>query len=86
MSTYIPGVTQSQAVTKAAQEITEAKSNLLHVSNTMWAYTGGPGERFPASEGDRLLDEAKDRLIAAKAQYKAAYKAYTNPFDVQKTV
>ncbi|URP22347.1 hypothetical protein SEA_BIG4_314 [Microbacterium phage Big4] len=84
--TKTPGLDQSQAVTRAAQELSRAKSELSHIRNMMWAYTGGPGERFPEAEGRRKLDEAKDRLAAAQAQYKVAFLAYTNPFGVQKTV
>ncbi|UDL16541.1 hypothetical protein SEA_ZOOMAN_300 [Microbacterium phage Zooman] len=86
MTTNDAGLRQSQAVTSAAQELSRAKSELSHIRNTLWAYTGGPGERFPEAEGRRKVDEAKDRLAAARAQYKAAFLAYTNPFGVRKTV
>lgn len=73
MTTNDAGVRQSQAVTKAAQELSEAKRNYEYAFRHTWNTT-------------RQRDEAKDRLIAARARYAAAYKAYTNPFGVQKTV
>ena len=71
--TTTPGLDQSQAVTRAAQELSDAKRQYDYAFSHTWNTT-------------RQRDEAKDRLIAAKAQYKAAYLAYTNPFGVKKTV
>ncbi len=67
------GLKQSQAYTLAAQKLTEAKKNLDAVMADSEATT-------------KQKQDAKDRLIAAQAARNVAYKAYTNPFNVQKTV
>lgn len=67
------GVKQSQAYTVAARKLAEAKKNLADVLVDDTATV-------------KHRQDAKDRLIAAQAERNAAYKAYTNPFNIKKTV
>lgn len=67
------GLKQSQAYTVTAQKLSEAKKNLADV--------------LADSEAtEKHRQDAKDRLKAAQAERNVAYKAYTNPFGVKKTV
>ena len=69
MSTH--GLDQSQALTRAAQKLSAAREYLAVLK-----------EEGVSRES---LDRARDRLESAELAYKAAFKAYTNPFRVKKT-
>lgn len=66
------GLDQSEALTRAAQKLSAAKSRWEESKDTP----------MPHSARQRLLDV----MESAEMAYKAAYKAYTNPFGVVKTV
>lgn len=66
------GVSQSQAVTRAAQKLSAARDRVQESKTVLMVDT------------DRT--RLHDALESAELAYKAAYKAYTNPFDVKKTV
>lgn len=75
MSTH--GLDQSQALTRAAQKLSAARARYL---------ARLAEEREVRSElVSDVTVRAKDALESAKLAYKAAYKAYTNPFGVRKT-
>jgi len=67
------GLKQSQAYTASLHKLAEAEKNLDDLLDGNFASL-------------KDIQTAKDRLIAAKAERNVAYKAYTNPFGVKKTV
>ncbi|UDL16040.1 hypothetical protein QEH42_gp178 [Microbacterium phage Pumpernickel] len=73
-STFVPGLSQSQALTRAAQKLSDAKARLAEAEELQ-----DRGEFVP------LLDRYLDTVENAELAYKAAFKAYTNPFGVEKT-
>lgn len=66
------GLDQSQALTRAAQKLSKARAD-LKVETTVFR---------PNAETVARLE---DRLESAELAYKAAFRAYTNPFGVRKT-
>lgn len=68
------GVTQSEALTRAAQKLSTARARLREAEALRVA-----GEIVVLSERYR------DAVDLAEAAYRAAYVAYTNPFGVRKT-
>jgi hypothetical protein len=72
--TKTPGLDQSQALTRAAQKLSAARKRYDVAAHEV----GGE---------DTVLEyqRASDVLENAELAYKAAFKAYTNPFGVEKT-
>jgi len=68
------GLDQSQALTRAAQKLSAARERVRSAEDLQ-----DQGEFVP------LLDRYLDAEESAELAYKAAYKAYTNPFGVRKT-
>lgn len=65
------GTDRSEALTRAAQKLSAAREYL----NTL----------KEEGVGRESMERAWDRVETAEMAYKAAYKAYTNPFGVVKT-
>ena len=74
--TYVHGLTESQAVTEAAQNLSDARERVEWLKAHKFAFS---------YSYDAQLADAKDKRTAARAAYDAAYKRYTNPFEVEKT-
>ena len=66
------GLDQSQALTRAAQKLSKARADLKAESETFRPNT-------------EAMVRLQDRLESAELAYKAAFRAYTNPFGVRKT-
>ena len=84
--TYVHGSNELLEHLIASQELAQAKTNLYDVRSVLWAYNDGPGKEFSSEKGDAMWAAAKDKVTAAQARVNAAYKAYTNPHDVKKTL
>jgi len=76
MSNYNAGIAQMQAVTRTAQLVQEAKDD-LHTKKVHYSL---------GNATKQAVDAAEHTLGVARAAYRAAFKAYTNPFGVTKTV
>lgn len=66
------GVAKSEALTRAAQKLSAARQRVEESRRQLML----PNDRV----------RIHDVLESAELAYKAAYKAYTNPFNVVKTV
>lgn len=67
----VPGVDRSEALTRAAQKLSAARADLRVESQV---FRPNPS----------VIARLQDRLETAELAYRAAYKAYTNPFGVEK--
>ncbi len=72
------GLDQSQAVTEAAKLLSEARAAVEFAKSEGASYDN-------PEQAQADIARLKDLRTAARAQYDAAYKAYTNPFRVEKT-
>jgi len=74
---------------EASKALADTRVNLERVRERMGEVRTAISPEEAALERVRIdtaWAEAKDAVRAAEARYAAAYKAYTNPFDVKKTV
>lgn len=74
------GVEQSEAVTKTAQALSSALANQRGLALIIARASVDEKAQYVARAQD-----ASNRVVGARAAYKVAYKAYTNPFGVEKT-
>lgn len=74
------GYDQLQALTVAAQNLSAAKEEFRVAG---WNLSHAP---FPdVAQAQAVWETRRHELGVAKAVYRAAYKAYTNPFGIEKT-